>query len=72
MAPRKIEQLETSLAQAKSRVEELAQIQGLWNDCERLSNIEIPEKLRYRDALEKEKSSQFNLSDDVFLYLLSK
>ena len=71
MAPRKIEQLENSLAQAKSRVEELAGIQGLWNDCERLSNVEIPEKQRYRDVLEKEKGSQFNLSDDVFLCVFS-
>jgi hypothetical protein len=65
MAPRKIEQLESSLGQAKIRVKELAEVQGLWNDCDRLSNIEILEMQKSRDALEKEKGSQFNLADDV-------
>lgn len=64
--PQHIAQLDRKLEDATARVEKLSRLEGLWNDCERLSAIEIPDIRKSSNSLEREKASQYSVVEEVF------
>ena len=64
--PQIIAQHDRNLEDATARVEKLSKLESHWNDCERLSTIEIPDIRKSSNSLEREKASQYSVVEEVF------
>jgi DNA repair protein RAD50 len=55
---------EKALSEKEKYRDELLSLSSTWDDCSRLQNIEIPKLRAQRDALEKERSSIYTMTED--------